>query len=387
MNRSVVYVQYTNPSIYAPLRHSSMMLAEKGFHVYFLATGAFQEADQATMPPHRHICVKKINFCPPGWRQKIHYLFFLLWVFYWVLRWRSQWVYCSDPLSCPIGYALSFLPGVRIIYHEHDSPPLTPNGLLQRLVLYARRRLAKKVTVNVLPNPERQAMFASSLGLGPDKIMLVMNCPPKADVISERKAGAEADFWIAYHGSLVPSRLPTSFFKALSLLPEAIKVKVIGYQTTGHAHYGEALKDLCSKQGMLQRVRWIGFLEERSQMLAECVQCDMGLSLMPKQSADVNEVHMAGASSKTFEYLACGLPVLVSDLPAWKKLFVDPGYGLACDPEDAKDIAEKLLWFYENRDKARAMGEKGRQRIATDWNYEHEFAPLADRMMMESVSR
>src|SRR3989338_5563393 len=168
--------------------------------------------------------------------------------------------------------------------------------------------------VNILPHPERQAMFASSLGLDLDKTMLVTNSPLKTDVVSERKTGAQTDFWIAYQGGLVPSRLPLSVFKALSLLPEAIKIKVIGYQPIGHTRYGEELKDFCSKQGILQRVRWIGFLNERSEMLAECALCDMGLSLMPKQSADVNEVHMAGASSKTFEYLACGLPVLVPDL-------------------------------------------------------------------------
>src|SRR3989338_2018292 len=136
MSQTIVYLQYSNPSTYVSLRNSSMILAEKGFQVYFLATGAFLEVDQATMQAHRNISVKKMNFCPPGWRQKIHYVLFLLWAFYWVIRWRADWVYCSDPLSCPVGYGLSFLPGVRVIYHEHDSPPSIPGSLFQRLVLY-----------------------------------------------------------------------------------------------------------------------------------------------------------------------------------------------------------------------------------------------------------
>jgi hypothetical protein len=48
-------------------------------------------------------------------------------------------------------------------------------------------------------------------------------------------------------------------------------------------------------------------------------------------TGDLNEQAMAGASNKPFDYLACGVPLLVSDLLDWRMMFVKPGYGLACN--------------------------------------------------------
>jgi glycosyltransferase involved in cell wall biosynthesis len=89
---------------------------------------------------------------------------------------------------------------------------------------------------------------------------------------------------------------------------------------------------------------------------------------------------MSGASNKAFDYLACGLPVLVSDLPDWRRMYVDTGVGLACDPDDPASIAAALQWFLDHPDKVRAMGERGRQRVLAEWNYEAQFAPVLSRL-------
>jgi glycosyltransferase involved in cell wall biosynthesis len=85
---------------------------------------------------------------------------------------------------------------------------------------------------------------------------------------------------------------------------------------------------------------------------------------------------MTGASNKPFDYLACGLPLVVSDLPDWKQMYVEPGYALACNPEDVNSIADVLRWYLEHPLEMKAMGEKGRQRILNEWNYETQFDPV-----------
>src|SRR6476659_3866645 len=119
--RRVLSVQYTNPAGYPPLQHSSRILAQRGWKVLFLGTGALG-ADALRFPPHPNVKVRQLRYCPAGWQQKVHYLAFCFWVLGWVLWWRPAWVYASDPLACPVALLLSFLPGVRMIYHEHDSP-------------------------------------------------------------------------------------------------------------------------------------------------------------------------------------------------------------------------------------------------------------------------
>ena len=83
---------------------------------------------------------------------------------------------------------------------------------------------------------------------------------------------------------------------------------------------------------------------------------------------------------KAVANLACGLALLVSDLPDWRQMFVQPGYAQACDSEDPESIARALCRFLEHRAEARQMGERGRQRIAAEWNYETQFRPVLEQL-------
>jgi glycosyltransferase involved in cell wall biosynthesis len=97
---------------------------------------------------------------------------------------------------------------------------------------------------------------------------------------------------------------------------------------------------------------------------------------MPRGHDDVNMRFMAGASNKAFEYLACGMPILVSDRPDWRAMFVGRGLARICDVGDARSIAAVLGEYLADPDARRAAGERGRQLILAEWNYDVQFAPV-----------
>src|SRR5919109_1913263 len=119
--RRILYVQYTNPAAYPPLEHSSRILAREGWNVLFLGT-AVLGAERLEFSTQDQIEVRQMPFYSPGWRQKLHYLQFSLWVIFWTLCRRPRWIYASDPLVAPIALLLSYVSGRRVLYHEHDSP-------------------------------------------------------------------------------------------------------------------------------------------------------------------------------------------------------------------------------------------------------------------------
>src|SRR5262249_55526928 len=163
MPRRIVYIQYTNPAGYPPLEHSSRILAAAGWRVLFLGTGALG-ADPLTFPELPNIEVRRMPFCPAGWRQKLHYLTFCLWVVAVTIAWHPSWVYASDSLSCPVVVLLSCIPGLRILYHEHDSPTDGADGSwFVRLVRWARRLVAQRADLCVLPNRNRLQRFQIQL--------------------------------------------------------------------------------------------------------------------------------------------------------------------------------------------------------------------------------
>ena len=140
---------------------------------------------------------------------------------------------------------------------------------------------------------------------------------------------------------------------------------------------------MSSRLGLNRRVDFVGPLPTRKDLFEYCKRCDVGLTFMPKKSFDFNEQTMTEASNKPFDYLANGLAVLVSNLPDWKELYVEPGYGLACDPDDPKSIADALAWFLNHPKEMREMGERGRQRILKEWNYEQQFLPVLKKLDSE----
>jgi glycosyltransferase involved in cell wall biosynthesis len=374
----ILYIQYTNPAGYPPLEHSSRLLAESGWQVLFLGVGALGAAT-LRFPRHERIMVRQLSHRRAGWYQKLHYLWFGLWVLAWTLRWSPRWVYASDHLSCPIALLLSVLPGVQVIYHEHDAPDADSKALFQRLSLSARRRVARRAELCVLPNQQRAERFAAETGLR-QKVLCVWNCPLRQEVADQRNGAQADDLWLLYHGSIVPARLPTTVVDALQLLPTNVKLRVIGYETIGHRGYVRELQQRAERLGLSGRIEFAGPVPQRAELLALGRKCDVGLAFMPKQCTGFNERTMTGASNKPFDYLACGLALLVSDLPDWREMFVQSGYAQVCDSDEPESIARALSWFLEHRVEMRQMGGRGQQRIATDWNYERQFQPVLERL-------
>jgi glycosyltransferase involved in cell wall biosynthesis len=383
MTQRVLYIQYTNSAAFPPLEHSSRILADAGWQSLFLSISA-AGIETLRFTPRESIEVRQMPHCPPGWKQKAHYVRFTLWALWWTMRWRPRWVYASDLLSCPAALLLSFLPGVHVIYHEHDSPASSGGSLFIRLSLLARRGLARRAEMCVLPNRTRAELFDEeaykSSSNGRRQSLVVWNCPSLEELSAPRTAHGGGDLWVLYHGTIVPPRLPLSVLEALAALPERIKLCVIGYETIGHRGYVSELRETAERLGIGSRVTFPGALPSREELLAWCRKCDVGLAFMPTASDDINMQAMVGASNKPFDYLSCGLALLVSDLPDWRAAYVDTGHGLACDPNDPESIAAALRWFLDHPVEMRAMGESGRRRIAEEWNYESQFAPVLDRM-------
>lgn len=372
--KRILFVHYSNPCGHSPLEHSTRLLAESGWEILFLCTGAFG-ADALRFPEHPRIKMLRMPYQAPGWRQKVHYIRFIIWTLVWAIRWRPAWAYASDVLACVPALLLSYLPGIRVVYHEHDSPAEEhPTSAFAKICLRARRSLAARVRLNVLPNEQRAERFQRDLRPKGD-VLTVWNCPRRFEAMSGRSSPTGDSFNVVYQGSVVPVRLPPTILEALTLVPDRVHLQVVGYETIGHPGYADQLRAVARRLGIDHRIEFRGTVPLRADMLVRCRRGDVGLSLMPlTEERETRE--MIGASIKAFDYLACGVPLLVSDHPAWRRFYVEPGFARACDPQDPASIAEALTWFLEHPAEAWQMGECARKRILGDWNYETQFAPV-----------
>lgn len=79
---------------------------------------------------------------------------------------------------------------------------------------------------------------------------------------------------------------------------------------------------------------------------------------------------------KLFEYMAAGLPVIVSDFPLWRQIVEEAGCGLLVDPLDVEAVTEAMRWILDHPAQAEQMGQRGRQAVISTYNWEREAEKL-----------
>ncbi len=83
-------------------------------------------------------------------------------------------------------------------------------------------------------------------------------------------------------------------------------------------------------------------------------------------------------STKMFEYMACGLPVVCSDFPLWVRMVGEADCGVVVDPLDPRAAAEVIQRLMKDPEEAQRLGENGRRAVLETYNWEKEIAKLED---------
>jgi hypothetical protein len=159
-----------------------------------------------------------------------------------------------------------------------------------------------------------------------------------------------------------------------------VELNIYGYETEGHLGYAAELMQRAHAAGIGARVRYHGPVPERARLLEQLRGHQLGIATVVADATDRNLHTLAGASNKAFEYLALGIPLLISREPQWQRLYQASGCAVDCDPTDAHSIAAAIRPLCEQPDLAVRMGELGHARILADWNYETQFAPVLDAL-------
>lgn len=80
--------------------------------------------------------------------------------------------------------------------------------------------------------------------------------------------------------------------------------------------------------------------------------------------------------TKMFEYMALGLPVLVSNFPLYKQIVDTFRCGLYVNPVNPHEVAKSIRWLIEHPKESQAMGERGRSAVLETFNWKNESSKL-----------
>ncbi|MEY8261598.1 glycosyltransferase family 4 protein [Oscillospiraceae bacterium 50-60] len=117
-----------------------------------------------------------------------------------------------------------------------------------------------------------------------------------------------------------------------------------------------------------ENIRWLGQLAH-SEVISLLQKMSVGLC-PEKNILQYNTTD--NLATKSYEYMAMGLPVIVSDYPFSRKMMDEYSYGVLVDPDDVDSIAEAMRYLCDHPDKAWQMGQNGRRAIKERFNWDME---------------
>lgn len=171
------------------------------------------------------------------------------------------------------------------------------------------------------------------------------------------KYGLPTDKFIFVYAGSLASYLPVNIaiwaVKKLSATANDFRLLIIS-----HANY-VSYKNAVESMGIQDYVKFMGplFVQETAEVLSAC---DVGIVMHRGEDYWKNTL-----GTKIFSYMSSGIPVLSSGPPesVVDNLIRKHGVGLYTGRPNEESFAKGLLYFLNNRDVVREMGEKARKTV------------------------
>lgn len=266
-----------------------------------------------------------------------------------------------DPEIIPVGIILRFL-GKKVIYdiHENVSASLKTRPYLltifQQIIpcffRYFENIFVRLFSTIVTARSDIAENFKHK------NLIVLRNFPIVSSKLEIKDKNYPKDkYKIIYAGRMTPIRGIIELIDAFENV-ENLELLLLG------KFYSNKFKQQCMARPGWKNTKYLGLVNP-DQVLNIIRDADVGIvTFLPAPN------HMTTLATKPFEYMACGLPVVMSHFDYWKKFFQN--HAIYVDPTHSNDINTKLKKLVSNYDLMKQMGECNRQRILNELNWEVE---------------
>lgn len=292
-------------------------------------------------------------------------------IFLAALRERADIYHIHDAELLPWGQVLRLL-GKRVIFDMHENlvEDIRTKAWLPPAIASAVGWIFKCFAPCLLANMPIIFAENSYVKYYPYvKRSVVLLNMPILDRLLQVSEPKNAEFTLGYFGSVAESRGSLNTLRAMRILKE--RGYKIAYECVGpvsEAHRREILN--LASECELGEVRLHGYLrpEEGWRLMA---RSHLGLAvLLPKPN------YFESYPTKLFEYMALGLPVVVSDFPLYREVVSTADCGLYVNPENPVALADAIERLITNPSCASKYGENGRRSVQKQYNWKTESSKL-----------
>jgi glycosyltransferase involved in cell wall biosynthesis len=284
-----------------------------------------------------------------------------------------------DPELIPLGLALKVLrPSAAVVYDVHEDypammrvkdwipEPLRP--LIAQAVSLANTAAGVCLDGIVVADPHVQQDFQR---VALHKSIVYYNFPTLSLFTPAPAEPSIAQVDLVYIGGMSDRSGIFVLLDALALLAKqglTPSVRLAGY-TDGDAGLAAIQQGICTR-GISAQVELRGRIPH-TQVPAWIRSGRIGLVTLQPIAKFLKNI-----PTKMFEYWACSLPIIASDLPPIRPFLTNGKNGLLFAPTSAEDLARVIVWLMRHPCEGKAMGQYGQEQVFKDWNNDRQIDGL-----------
>lgn len=342
----VCHISTSHPTFDGRIFHKECVsLAEAGYDVSLVVTHTKKET------------VKGVKIVPLGpSKGRLHRIFVkTAYAFKKALGTKSQVYHFHDPELIFVGIGLK-IAGKKVIfdmheliYHQIADKKWIGIAFVRKFIAFLYK-VIEKLCVRIfdkiiLAEDGYLDYFKENYPKRMHKFVFVRNYPMISMINNNQLIENKSDKTVlVYAGGLTRIRGIKEVCEAVKKINQPVELKLMGIWES------DAYKNECLSNN--EKVSYLGVLplEEVYPILQNS---DIGISnLYPVKN------YLTSLPVKAFEYLACGLPIIMSNFPYWKQMFAD--YALFVEPTNIDNLVETINYAIDNKSKMKEMGIKGK---------------------------
>lgn len=286
-----------------------------------------------------------------------------------------------DGMCAFYAYFVSLIMGIKFINYsiqEADSR-LSYRNLIQRMIL----KLSKYVIANqyaglkVYGVEKKGRVIYNGLDISRfSKHKTEVSGLKTEDSKQDTKISIEKNFVIGVVANLTEYKDYYTFFKAIKILQE--KFKNIEVHIIGGGKLTQTYKNYSINIGVNQDIlKYFGRINNVEDYIP---YFDVGVLCSYKVKGE-------GLSNSVLEYMACGVPPVITDVGAAREIIDDGNNGLLFEAENVQDLANKIEFLMKNETIREKIGRKAKETVLEKFSYEKYIESFEEYYEMVTESK
>ena len=271
-----------------------------------------------------------------------------------------------DPELIPIAIKLKKT-GKKVIFDIHENIAIQILNkdyipkLLRKIISNLYRKYEKKNLKKFDALILAESSYYEYYKILNQKIEIVLNMPD-LDSLNNFYTNKRIKNEIFYLGGISNNRGFDMYTKALKILKN--KIPDVFMHLIGP--YNEDLIKKTNLNDISRAINLYGSIP-LNEALKYSIYSKVGISIL-KPIGNYTKSY----STKIFEYMAIGLPVVTSNFKLYSEIIDKNNCGICVDPENPDEIAKAIEFIMNHPEKAREMGQNGRKLIEKKYNWAME---------------